>query len=138
MPGSQQAARILISRPGDVAEEREAARRVVEGLRHLYPNAELQALLREGLALPTTASFQETIDILPDQEPIDIAVFILWSRLGSPLRAAIARAGRSPYRSSTEREFDLMLAALEQRGRKTPDHPGLRSRQLRRVHPMPG
>jgi tetratricopeptide (TPR) repeat protein len=120
MPDSQQTVRIFISSPGDVAEERENARRVVEGLRRQYPGAELQALLWEDLALPATASFQETIDILLDQEPVDIAVFILWSRLGSPLGVSITRADGTPYRSGTEREFDLMLTAFEQSGRKHP------------------
>ena len=39
-------------------------------------------MLWEELALPVTASFQETIDFLLEREPIDVAVFILWSRLG--------------------------------------------------------
>ncbi|MGB0600553.1 MAG: ATP-binding protein, partial [Rubripirellula sp.] len=54
------------------------------------------------------------------QEPIDIAVFILWSRLGSPLGAAVTKADGTPYRSGTEREFDLMLTAFEQSGQKRP------------------
>jgi formylglycine-generating enzyme required for sulfatase activity/Flp pilus assembly protein TadD len=120
MPDSQPTVRIFISSPGDVAEERENARRVVEGLRRQYPGAELQTVLWEDLALPATVSFQETIDILLDQEPIDIAVFILWSRLGSPLGASIRRADGTPYRSGTEREFDLMLTAFEQSGQKRP------------------
>lgn len=120
MPDSQQTIRIFISSPGDVAEERENARRVVEGLRRQYPGAELQTVLWEDLALPATASFQETIDILLGSSPIDIAVLILWSRLGSPLGAAITKADGSPYRSGTEREFDLMLTAFEQSGRKRP------------------
>ncbi|MGB0600365.1 MAG: SUMF1/EgtB/PvdO family nonheme iron enzyme [Rubripirellula sp.] len=120
MPDSQPTVRIFISSPGDVTEERENARRVVEGLRRRYPGAELQTVLWEDLALPATVSFQETIDILLDQEPIDIAVFILWSRLGSPLGASIRRADGTPYRSGTEREFDLMLTAFEQSGQKRP------------------
>lgn len=120
MANSPQAVRIFISSPGDVAEERDGARQVVEGLRRLYPGAELQAVLWEELPLPATASFQETIDFLLKKEPIDVAVFILWSRLGSPLGAAVTRADGTPYRSGTEREFDLMLAAFEQSGRKRP------------------
>lgn len=112
--------RIFISSPGDVAEEREQARRVVASLQRLYPGVTLQPVLWEELALPATASFQESIDFLLHQEPIDIAVFILWSRLGSPLGAATTRPDGTPYRSGTEREFDLMLAAFEQSGRKRP------------------
>lgn len=40
-------------------------------------------------------------------------MFILWSRLGSPLGPALRRADGSPYRSGTEREFDLMLTAFQ-------------------------
>ncbi len=120
MGDAAQTIRIFISSPGDVTEERDGARRVIEGLQRLYPKATLQAVLWEDLALPATASFQETIDFLLDRQPIDIAVFILWSRLGSPLGASIARTDGTPYRSGTEREFDLMLAAFEQSGRKRP------------------
>ena len=74
----------------------------------------------EDLALPATASFQEGIDAILGERPIDIAVFILWARLGSPLGPAVTRRDGSPYRSGTEREFDLMLAAFEQSGRKRP------------------
>ncbi|MGB0600456.1 MAG: hypothetical protein ACPGLY_27585 [Rubripirellula sp.] len=116
MSDSPQTIRIFISSPGDVAAERDGAKRVIEGLQRFYPQATLQSVLWEELALPVTASFQETIDILLGREPIDIAVFILWSRLGSSLGAAITKPDGSPYLSGTEREFDLMLAALEQSG----------------------
>lgn len=120
MPESAQTLRIFISSPGDVAEERDRAKRVVEGLRRRYPDAILQAVLWEELALPATASFQETIDFLLEKEPIDIAVFILWSRLGSPLGTQILRSDGTAYRSGTEREFDLMLTAFEQSDGKRP------------------
>jgi hypothetical protein len=54
--------------------------------------------------------------LLAGRQPIDIAVFILWSRLGSPLGAAITHSDGTPYRSGTERELDLMLTAFEQNG----------------------
>jgi len=120
MADPNQTIRIFISSPGDVIEERDGARRVIEGLQRLYPRATLKSVLWEELALPATASFQETIDFLLEREPIDIAVFILWSRLGSPLGASVMRPNGMPYRSGTEREFELMLAAFEQSGRKRP------------------
>ncbi|MGB0600499.1 MAG: hypothetical protein ACPGLY_27800, partial [Rubripirellula sp.] len=120
MSDSSQTIRIFISSPGDVAEEREGAKRVVEGLQKSYPQATLQSVLWEDLALPATASFQETIDILLGREPIDIAVFILWSRLGSPLGAAITKRDGSPYHSGTEREFGLMLETHEQSDQNRP------------------
>ncbi len=106
--------RIFISSPGDVVAERDQARRVIAGLQRIYSNAKLVPVLWEDLALPATASFQEAIDFILHTKPIDVAVFILWSRLGSPLSQNITRVDGTPYRSGTEREFDLMLAAVAQ------------------------
>jgi len=117
---TRQTVRIFISSPGDVVEERDQARRVIEGLERQYPGVTLQPVLWEELALPATASFQETIDILLGRQPIDIAVFVVWSRLGTPLGPAVTRPDGTRYRSGTEREFDLMLAAFELSGRKRP------------------
>ena len=56
--------------------------------------------------------FQKGIEtVLDDKGGIDIAVFILWSRLGSPLGKKMRKPDGSPYRSGTEREWELMLAA---------------------------
>ncbi len=113
--------RIFISSPGDVNEERTKAQQVIADLQRIYATqALLQPVLWEDIALPATASFQQSIDYLLGQHPIEIAVFILWSRLGSPLGAAITRPDGSPYRSGTEREFDLMLAAFQQSGNQRP------------------
>ena len=120
MSDRQRSIRIFISSPGDVVEERHQARRVIEGLQKRYPDVTLQSVLWEDFALPATASFQQTIDVILNQQPIDIAVFILWSRLGSPLGTSISRPDGSPYRSGTEREFDLMLTAFEQSGKQRP------------------
>ena len=109
MPDSQQTVRVFISSPGDVSDERDQARRVIHSLQRQYPGVTLQPVLWEELALPATASFQETIDILLERQPIDVAVFIFWSRLGSPLGVGVTRQDGSPYRSGTEREFDMML-----------------------------
>ena len=115
-----QTIRVFISSPGDVIEERDKARRVVQSLERRYRGVTLEPVLWEELALPATASFQETIDYLLEQKPIDIAVFVLWSRLGSALGAAVTRSDGTPYRSGTEREFDLMLTAFEQSDRQRP------------------
>ncbi|MDQ0290552.1 nSTAND1 domain-containing NTPase [Oligosphaera ethanolica] len=120
--------RIFISSPGDVAVERDKARKVVEGLQKRYAGRlRLETVLWEDLPLGadksfqagidqaiagTESSFQKSVDLLlSEKHCVDIAVFILWSRLGSPLGAAIRKPDGTPYRSGTEREFDLMLAA---------------------------
>lgn len=105
--------RIFISSPGDVAEEREKAKQVISALqRHYGDEVRLAPVLWEDLPLGAETSFQEGIDlVVSSAHAIDIAVFILWSRLGSPLGATVRRPDGTPYRSGTEREFDLMLAA---------------------------
>ncbi len=110
--------RILISSPGDVAAERDKARLVISQIQQLYRDrARLIPVLWEDLPLGIDASFQDGIDVvLSAEHSIDIAVFILWSRLGSPVGGLSRRPDGSMYRSGTEREFDLMLAALERSG----------------------
>ena len=107
--------RIFISSPGDVAEEREKAREVVRRLQRRYlGRLKLVSILWEDLFLGADISFQEGIErILSQDGGIDIAVFIFWSRLGSPLGSQIVREDGTLYRSGTEREFDLMLQARE-------------------------
>lgn len=114
--------RIFISSPGDVEDERKKAAQVIAGLQHYYAEAViLEPVLWEDLPLRVDCSFQEGIDVILRQEPIDIAVFILWNRLGSPLGKSILTPEGEPYRSGTEREFDLMLAAREASGGARPE-----------------
>ena len=119
---SPQKVRVFISSPGDVAEEREKARQVFSVLQRQYGDlVELVPVMWEDLAIPATASLQEGIDrLLEDRHHVDIAVFILWSRLGNPLGNAVMKRDGSPYLSGTEREFDMMLAAHERSGGKRP------------------
>ena len=70
-------------------------------------------MLWEDLPLQVDASFQDGIDLVLSSDGVDIAVFILWSRLGSPIGGVARRRDGTEYRSGTEREFDLMLAARE-------------------------
>jgi len=114
--------RVFISSPGDVAEERRKARQVIATLQKQYSEAvQLLPVMWEDLAIPATASLQEGIDrLLQEWHRIDIAVFILWSRLGQPVGGALTRKDGSPYRSGTEREFEMMLALYEQSGGRRP------------------
>jgi hypothetical protein len=82
---------------------------------------ELIPVLWEDLPLQADSAFQEGIDMMLSKEHgIDIAVFILWSRLGSPLGSAVRKPDGSPYLSGAEREFDMMLAARNQSGGERP------------------
>lgn len=106
--------RIFISSPGDVAEERNKAQQVVDQLQDWYgaEQVELKPLLWEDLPLQAVTSFQAGVDaVLSETSGVDIAVFILWSRLGTPLGPDIRKSDGTNYRSGTEREFDLMWHA---------------------------
>ncbi|HRH98616.1 MAG TPA: hypothetical protein PLB55_21920, partial [Prosthecobacter sp.] len=81
MPNKTKALRIFISSPGDVVEERELAKQVVQSLRKRYAGYfSLKPVLWEDLPLTASMSFQEGIDmVLSEEQGIDVALFILWS-----------------------------------------------------------
>ena len=114
--------RIFISSPGDVAEERNRARQVIESLRRRYSRRlKLSPVLWEDFPLQSDISFQQGIDlVLSEDLGIDIAVFILWSRLGSSVGPVVKKNDGGEYRSGTERELDLMLEARRQNGGDRP------------------
>ena len=106
--------RIFISSPGDVLQERIIAKNIIAELGHVYSQfVELETIMWEDLPLEATGSFQSGIDYFLEQAPIDIAVFILWSRLGSTPGQAYRKADGSLYDSGTEYEFDTMYALWE-------------------------
>lgn len=106
--------RIFISSPGDVLQERKIAKNIIAELGHVYSHyVELETIMWEDLPLEATGSFQSGIDYFLEKSPIDIAVFILWSRLGSTLGQAYRKADGSLYASGTEYEFDTMYALWE-------------------------
>jgi formylglycine-generating enzyme required for sulfatase activity len=107
--------RIFISSPGDVAEEREIARGVVQQLSRTFAGRlQLTTVLWEDMPLGADVSFQQGIDLVLSETGIDIAVFILWSRLGSPTGPLMVDDEAREFRSGTEREWFLMLRAREQ------------------------
>ena len=90
--------RIFISSPGDVQQERMIAKRVISNLSRVYQDyVILEPILWEDLPLEATSSFQGGIDYFLNQYPIDIAVFILWSRLGTKLGSSFLRNDDSEY-----------------------------------------
>ena len=110
--------RIFISSPGDVVAERAIAKRVIRKLQKELGNAvELKPLLWEDMPLQSTSTFQEGIDKIVNTGLIDIAIFILWSRLGSPLGHKFQRPDGTFYRSGTEYEYEMMLTANKQTGK---------------------
>ncbi len=114
-PSALETIRIFISSPGDVSQERERASQVIESLRRRYARRfHLAPIFWENLPLEPDMSFQQGIDLFLENPGVHIAVFILWSRLGSPLGTDIRKADGTSYRSGTEREYDLMLQARAQ------------------------
>ncbi|MBU6300968.1 MAG: SUMF1/EgtB/PvdO family nonheme iron enzyme, partial [Verrucomicrobia bacterium] len=115
---SSQTIRIFISSPGDVEAERFKAAQVIEQLGKFYGDTlVLQPVLWKQMPLEVNQGFQPGIDaILSADQGIDIAIFILWSRLGTPVTI-----GDRTFASGTEREWHLMLEALAQSGGERPD-----------------
>ena len=109
--------KIFISSPNDVLYERQIAKRIIAKLgKEFAASARLEALLWEDMPLQATASFQEGIDRIANANLVDIAVFILWSRLGTPLSKQYVKADGTCYKSGTEYEFEVMYAANRQSG----------------------
>lgn len=107
--------RLFISSPGDVQQERLIAKKVIANLNRIYSQyVELETVMWEDLPLEATASFQDGINYFLGKAPIDIAVFILWSRLGSRLGQSYKKPDGTEYQSGTEYEFDMMHALWEQ------------------------
>ncbi len=107
--------RIFISSPGDVAEERLLARRLIGRLDASFGGAlQFESILWERFPLVATATFQEQL-VRPSDS--DIVVVILWSRLGTPLPAHIVRPDGSTYASGTEFEFEDAIARYRAEGR---------------------
>ncbi|MBL8940125.1 MAG: hypothetical protein JNM69_36585, partial [Archangium sp.] len=113
--------RVFISSPSDVFAERKKAEEVIEQLQRSYglDRVRLETVLWEQLPIQLDTPFQQGIEaVLSKDNGIDIAVFILWSRLGSP--TGMRRPDGTEYRSGTEREFELMLSARKDSGGTRP------------------
>ncbi|MEN8260927.1 MAG: ATP-binding protein [Pseudomonadota bacterium] len=107
--------RIFVSSPGDVGEERLLAHRVIKRLQgELSGQVRLESIFWEQEPLLATSDFQAQI---PHASKTDIAVFVLWSRLGTPLSAArISRPDGTRYDSGTEYEFEDAVSSFQARG----------------------
>ncbi len=109
--------RIFISSPGDVLQERKIARKVISELNELYSRfVEIEVLMWEDFPLTVDSTFQEGIDFFLKEDVIDFAIFILWSRLGTPLCSKFLKPDGTPYQSGTEYEYDLMWDLYRKKG----------------------
>jgi hypothetical protein len=115
--------RIFLASPGDVADERGLARRVMASLPK-EPAFRGQVVLEEvswdnpGAAIPLPAHLtpQDAIKQgIPTPAECDVVLVILWSRMGTPLPIAYAKQDGSRYLSGTEWEY---LAAIDRAERE--------------------
>ena len=107
--------RVFVSSPGDVAEERLIARRVIGRLEAQFGDAlRLEPLFWEHEPLLATASFQEQ---MPRTSEADIAIVILWSRIGTALPGHIRRPDGSAFSSGTEFEFEDAVEGFRRNGK---------------------
>jgi hypothetical protein len=136
--------RVFISSPGDVAEERTAARRVVESVLPQKPALKGRISFEVvawdhpegGVAMPAGLTPQEAVNRgLPKPSECDLTVVILWSRMGTPLPAdEYKKDDGSPYLSGTEWEYEDALRAdptrvFAYRCTREPPLPGDRARR---------
>jgi tetratricopeptide (TPR) repeat protein len=109
------ALRVFISSPGDVAQERAIARRVLGRVQGAYRGRlRLEPLVWEQQPLVASVTFQAQ---LQPPSSADIVVAVLWSRLGTPLPSTITRSDGSTYRSGSEFEIEDALTAARRDGR---------------------
>jgi tetratricopeptide (TPR) repeat protein len=104
---------IFISSPGDVAEERLIAARVIERLAHRFAErAVLKPCFWEHLPLQASAHFQPQI---PKPSHFDVMVMMLWARLGTRLPEEMIRPDGTRYESGTEFEFEDAMQGFKER-----------------------
>jgi hypothetical protein len=116
---------MFVASPGDVAEEREIARSVIQALPQdplLRGKVTTDVVTWDGpggVAMEATMVPQEAIKTgLPRPSECDIVVLIAWLRMGTPLAPDWERKpDGSPYRSGTEWEFLDALGAAKREGK---------------------
>ena len=115
--------RIFLSSPGDVVEERQRARDLIERLNkdHLLKGrVDLEAVSWDDpdaqTSMPVNLTPQEAVNRgLAKPSECDIVVVLFWNRMGTELdRSEGLRTNGEPYRSGTEWEFEDALNALTQ------------------------
>jgi hypothetical protein len=105
---------VFLSSPGDVSEERRAARKVLTDLAGgnlLKGRVDFDIVAYDdplaGTPLLATETPQESVNrykVPPSQ--CDLTIVILWSRLGTPLGLNMARPDGTTYASGTEWEYE--------------------------------
>ena len=104
--------RIFIASPGDVANERELARAVVERLERdpaFRHQLKLDPILYEDAEAPVpmlaTLTAQESLNRESPASACHVVIGIFWGRMGTPPQRPLG-PGNRPYLSGTEAELD--------------------------------
>jgi tetratricopeptide (TPR) repeat protein len=96
--------RVFISSPGDVAEERVLANNLIRRLSDEFADRIwIEPVFWEHEPLLATDTFQKQI---PPPHDCEVAICILWGRLGTRLPSNIKRPDGTTYASGTEFEFE--------------------------------
>jgi hypothetical protein len=104
-----QTLRIFISSPGDVADERQIAGKVIERLQGKYWSfVRLDDVFWEQKVIRSTAHYQ---DELVNPGDCEMVVGILWSRLGSLMPEKFRKASGERFDSGTEWELEMAFEA---------------------------
>jgi hypothetical protein len=117
--------RVFLASPGDVAQERALARKVIDDLQYdglLLGRVTLQSIAwdKPGAGTPMLATMtpQEAISAgLPKPSECDVVVVVFWSRMGTPLPAEYRKPDGSGYLSGTEWEYHDALEAANRHKR---------------------
>ncbi|MEM9481021.1 MAG: tetratricopeptide repeat protein [Verrucomicrobiota bacterium] len=109
--------RLFLSSPGDVAQERRIAERVIARLDAEFSTVKLAPYFWEYEPMVITKDYQEQI---PAPSEFDIVICILWSRMGSRMHTKYQRQDGTAFRSGTEYEF-VDAVEGQKRNDGTPD-----------------
>ena len=120
--------RIFLSSPGDVREERDIARHLIDDVLPKGPFIRGRAAFDPiswddpdaSPGMPAHLTPQEAISRgLPKPSECDVVIVILWSRMGTALPKEFTKKDGSFFQSGTEWEFEDALAAAEASGAPT-------------------
>ena len=111
--------RIFLASPGDVRDERELARAVIEQIRAeraFRGRVDLACIAWDQsgaeVAMEAGLTPQEAIKRgLPKPSQCDLVIVILWSRIGTPLPADYTKPDGTAYLSGTEWEYHDAITA---------------------------
>lgn len=107
--------RIFVSSPGDVNEERQVVRDLIQRLnQELTGQVYLVPMFWEDEPLRASETFQAQLDFPTDS---DIFIGIFWSRLGQPLPGHIKRKDGTQYLSGSEFEFENAMEGFRANGK---------------------